>query len=435
MSQTVKHLCLVLVFLALPAVQGYAKSGSTLKKVEILEKIEEAKGLLKTQEVALVNEVVGTRRVKKAPRVYEEIPVTKVVGRQMALAILTEDGEIKIARGIKRDKGIDSLSAGFNLFVRRDNGINSDIAVIEPAGGKVIAVKYPVTNENNRFGSGEAIIQAVYTPFSNDLKSDALVEQGLRLEMALIERAYKYLESRAVMSQAFPGRRMAEVIPKDVVRNLLINEHIDPSFFSSQAQAKQLIEQVLVIIATNKEKAYAYSISSAGARGLVQMIPSTYALLVRKYPAAGLNYDFNFGMVDTLNAIVAQVLLCDADWQSINSSREVSKDQIGPYLAAAYNGGVGRVIDILRDNEVGWMENPEAGKKPTKVVVRSVPVSVPRTIYVKQKGKRVKKVVYRTVYVKRSFTLAIFRAETNKYILQYHWINSAFKDGLVGAGR
>jgi hypothetical protein len=411
---------------------GLEKAEEERGSFKLIAKIEEARLRLQAEKVELVNEVIGTRRIRISKGVYEEVEVTKLVGREMALAILTEDGAIRIARGIKRDKGLDVLTPGFNLFVRRDNGINSDIACIEPQGGKVLAVKYPVKNEKNRFGGGDEIIQAIYTPFSQEIKTSEVIHSGLKFSSTIIDRAYKQLEARRVMSQAFPGRKIDDVIPKDVVKVLLINEHIDPGTFTSQSLAKSLIEQVLVVTATNKEKAYAYSISPAGARGFVQMIPSTYTLLLRKYPTAGLNYDFNSGMVDLVNAIVAQVLLCDADWQAINSRREVSRDQIGPYLAAAYNGGVGRVLDILNDSEVGWMENPDSAKRPTKTVARSVPVSVPKTVFVKVKGKRIKKTVYRTVYVKKYFTYAIFRAETNKYIQQYHWINNALKDEKDG---
>jgi hypothetical protein len=398
-------------------------------KEDLIAKIEEARVRLGSEKVDLVHEVVGTRRIRISRREYREEPISKLVGREMAIAILTADGEIRIARGIKRDnKGLDEVTQGFKLFVRKDNGINSDIACIEPEGGKVIAVKYPVKNENNRFGGGDGVIQAIYTPFSQEIRTPEVIHTGLKFATSIIDRAYKQLESRSVMSQAFTGRKIVDVVPKEVVKILLINEHIDPSLFTAQAQAKPLIEQVLVVTGTNRERAYTYSISPAGARGFVQMIPSTYAILLRKYPTAGLNYDFNSGMVDLVNAIVAQVLLCDADWQTINSRKEVPRDQIGPFLAAAYNGGVGRVLNMLSDNEVEWMENPDSGNRPTKTVARSVPVSTSRTVYVKVRGKRVRKTVYRTVYVKKYFTYAIFRAETNKYIQQYHWIKNTLKD-------
>jgi hypothetical protein len=224
------------------------------------------------------------------------------------------------------------------------------------------------------------------------------------------------------MSTVFAPQKVSAVIPKNILKILLINEHIDPSFFKTSTMARSLSEQVLTIIATNRERAYAYSISSAGARGLVQMIPSTYRMLQIKYPLAGLNPDFSSGMVDPVNAIMAQILLCDADWQTISLRRTIAKENIGPYLAAAYNGGVGRVLSILSDDEVSWMEEPDAGKAPTKTVAYKVPVKV----RLKQKNSRRARV--KTIYVTKRFTQAIFRNETSNYIKQYHWIENALSD-------
>ena len=141
------------------------------------------------------------------------------------------------------------------------------------------------------------------------------------------------------------------------------------------------------------------------------MIPSTYRLLLSKYPAAGLNPIFGSGMTDAVNAVMAQVLLCDADWETILEVENVPKEKIGPYLAAAYNGGVGRVIDILRHDKTEWMDAPQSGTRPTIQVSVRVPVR-----------KKVRKGKYRTVYVVKTSTRALFKAETVKYVMQYHWI-------------
>src|SRR5206468_10222588 len=139
--------------------------------------------------------------------------------------------------------------------------------------------KYAVSNENNRFGPGPEVIQAVYTPYSAEIKTEEIVQAGLDVQRDLIDRAYARLRERAVFSNAFPSRTTVDTIPKDLLRVLLINEHIDPSEFKSAGLTKPLSERVLTVIGANREKAYAYSISPAGARGLVQMIPSTYMRL------------------------------------------------------------------------------------------------------------------------------------------------------------
>ncbi|PYT05388.1 MAG: hypothetical protein DMF60_12135 [Acidobacteria bacterium] len=380
--------------------------------IRLLSKIEEGRDRLKNESVQMIMGTVGTRRVRIGRRRFIDVPITGIVGREMALAILDAEGKIRIARAIKRDPGFEVLTPGFILSMRRENGINSDIACVDPSGGKVVAVKYPVSNENNRFGPGDAVIQAVYTPYSAEIKTEEVIKKGIDVQNGLIEKAYSRLKDRGVLSRAFPGRRVVDVIPKEVLRVLLLNEHIDPGEFKSAGVTRPLTERVLTVIGTNRDKAYAYSISSAGARGLVQMIPSTYSLLLNRYSAAALKADFHTGMGDQINAVMAQVLLCDSDWESIKARSDMPADRVGPYLAAAYNGGVGRVLSVLSHDQADWMENPEANSRPTMTVSRKVAVRVPS-----RRGR------IATRYVTKKYTQNIFKDETSKYVSQYHWIS------------
>jgi len=410
--------CLVLVLTTLAASAISADTRRT-SKTDLLDQIKDARKALSDEMVDVVRAQVGTRRVKVGRRKYTQVPVIGVVGREMAISVVDQAGKIHIVRVIKRDKGLDVLTPGYTLSVRRDNGFNSDIAVISPQGGRVLAVKYPVLNDRNRFGANEPVIQAVYTPYSAEIKTPEVIERGIKVQDEFIDKAYKRLKERDVYSFAFTGRKVTDVVPKDLLIVLLANEHIDPGEFKSEGHTRHLVEQVLTIIATNEEKAYAYSISPAGAFGLVQMIPSTYSLLLRKYPSARLNPSFALGMADPINSVMAQVLLCDSDWQAIRNVQEIDKDRIGPYLAAAYNGGVGRVLNILRHDETAWMDEPEADRRPTMTVTRKVPVKVRKKV-----GRRWRT---QTVYVTRSYSQPIFRSETSKYVRQYHWIEDFFQ--------
>jgi Transglycosylase SLT domain len=357
----------------------------------LLSKIEAARKLVKDERVQLLKGTVGTRRVR--------------VGRH----------KIKIARAIKRDEGFEVITPGFVVSVRRENGINTDFACIMPAGGKVLAVKYPVSNEGNRFGAGDSVIEAVYTPYSAEIKTEEVVKEGIEVQEHFVRKAYSRIKDKGVLSYAFPGRKVADVIPADVLQVLLMNEHIDPGEFKSSGLTRALVERVLTVIAANKESAYSYSVSSAGARGLVQMIPSTYSLIASKYPTAGLMKEFSRGMADPVNAVMAQILLCDSDWQAIRTRNDIPAERVGPYLAAAYNGGVGRVLSMLAYNKTEWMEEPDANRSPTKVVTEKVAVR-----------KRTGRGRMKTVYVSKSYSVPIFRNETSKYVSQYHWISDYF---------
>lgn len=382
----------------------------------LLDLIEDARKSLTNETVDVVRGQVGTRRVRVSRRKYRTEPIIGVVAREMAIAIVDSKEKVHLVRGIKRDKGLDVLTPGYQLAVRRDNGFNSDIDVVVPADGRVLAVKYPVMNDRNRFGAFVPVIQAIYTPYTDEIATPEIIKEGIEVQDDLIDKAYRKLKERQVYSMAFPGRKVTDMISKRMLTILLMNEHIDPGAFSSAAAAPYLVQKVLTTIGANREKAYAYTISPAGAFGLVQMIPSTYRVLTNKYPSAGLNPSFASGMTDAVNAIMAQVLLCDADWQTIREVQEVSQDRIGPYLAAAYNGGVGRVLSILRHDKNDWMDAPVAGVRPTITVTQRVPV---RT--------RVKRGRYRTVYVAKTYTRTLFKAETSKYVMQYHWIEDYFE--------
>ena len=403
----------VVLLLVIPFGNSFGFAGrENNPRFDLLKKIHEGRELLKNESVQLQMGIVGKRRVRVGRRRYKDVPITGIVGREMALAILDAEGNIRVARAIKRNPGFEVLSPDFILSMRRENGINSDIACLSPAGGRVVAVKYPITNDRNRFGPGESVIEAVYTPYSAEIKTEDVIKRGIDVKNNFIEKAFARLRDRGVLSRAYSGKRVVDVIPKDVLRVLLINEHIDPGEFKSPEMAKPLAEQVLTVIGTNHEKAYAYSISPAGAHGLVQMIPSTYSLLLNKYTSAGLRSNFAEAMGDPTNAVMAQILLCDSDWEAIRARANVAPDKIGPYLAAAYNGGVGRVLTLLSHSDTDWMENPDQNSKPTRTVTRKVPVRV---------RSRSGKVTRR--YVVKRYVQPIFRNETSKYVSQYHWIN------------
>ena len=404
----IKVVCLLILLSSSLAVDA----GNDEHADHLLKKIEEGREHLKKESVQMIMGTVGTRRARISRRKFMDVPVTGIVGREMALAILDIDGSIKIARAIKRDPGFEVLTPGFILSMRRENGINSDIACVDPAGGKIVAVKYPVSNEGNRFGPGELVIEAIYTPYSGEIKTEAVIKRGIDVQNGFIERAYKHLRDRGVLSRAFPGRRVVDVIPQDILRILLLNEHIDPGEFKGAAVTKPLVDRVLTVIGTNRDKAYAYSISPAGARGLVQMIPSTYSLLLNRYSSAGLKSNFASAVSDPINAVMAQVLLCDSDWESIRARTDLPAERVGPYLAAAYNGGVGRVLTALSNDEMEWMEEPDPNRRPTMTITKRVPVRVRS-----RNGKMTKR------YVVKRYTQAIFRNETSKYVSQYHWIS------------
>jgi hypothetical protein len=143
---------------------------------------------------------------------------------------------------------------------------------------------------------------------------------------------------------------------------LAIIEHIDPlKFESGKYTSEKLIHETLVILGTNRQDAYRYSASKAGARGLFQFIPKTYKRMVQLYPQAGLNSDFVRGMEDHLNAAKASLLLFDADLRVMNNGKKEQlmddPQALGRFLASSYNCGSGKTSRAMIRYGENWQAN------------------------------------------------------------------------------
>jgi hypothetical protein len=151
---------------------------------------------------------------------------------------------------------------------------------------------------------------------------------------------------------------VADALPGNVALTLSLIEHIDPTRFQSGESIEKLMNEVLVVVAANERRAYAYSVSKAGARGLFQFIPRTYNNISRQYPNAGLDVNFVRGMENHHNAAKASLLLFDSDLSYLkNSHRQFLKKNpqaMGKYLAAAYNGGSPRASNRIQVYKGSW---------------------------------------------------------------------------------
>ncbi len=85
----------------------------------------------------------------------------------------------------------------------------------------------------------------------------------------------------------------------------------------------RLYEEVYALYALNELNTYRYSVSFAGAGGMVQMIPSTYQMIRRMHPGVGLNPDFVAGMRNHGNALEAMLLYMQDTWNGLAASPDV----------------------------------------------------------------------------------------------------------------
>ena len=246
------------------------------------------------------------------------------------------------------------------IAVIRSNGVNSEFSVA--TGENVVAIRYPIYADRkiSKTKTVYDVTDAIYTPYSRAIHTPEMVEAGKRWFEKTVSGLFDDLRAKGVPSRAFPDKLLADVIDENFVKSIAIIEHLDNSAFLKDPRRQ--IESFYVTLAANEDDAYDFSKSSAGALGLVQFIPSTYAALV-KWPHLHLNPNFESGMRDPVNAIRAQTAyldyllsrLPDEATTSYASNRDLSHE----FVAAAYNGGATRVAKAM----VVWEENLDPNER------------------------------------------------------------------------
>jgi hypothetical protein len=229
----------------------------------------------------------------------------------------------------------------------KSNGVNTKFTIVYPEHHIVLAIKRPVRH-------GTTFNEVVYTPYSENLDIPDVRRAGLEYLKNVLSKAKNDLIEREVRPLSCD-----KFIDDDVSLTLAIIEHIDPQKFESGRYTNErLIHETLVIMGTNKQSAYRYSASKAGARGLFQFIPDTYKRIARLYPRARLENDFIHGMEDHENAAKASFLLFDADMRALNNGRKdyLMNDPhaLGKFLASAYNCGAGRTKGAMDRHSGNW---------------------------------------------------------------------------------
>jgi len=110
----------------------------------------------------------------------------------------------------------------------------------------------------------------------------------------------------------------------------------------------------------NELDTYRYSVSSAGAGGMVQMIPATYSVMRQRHPGVGLNPDFVAGMRNHGNALEAMLLYMQDTWNDLSANQDVQsalsarQATVTELLAAGYNSNAAKLPGYIRRAGAGW---------------------------------------------------------------------------------
>lgn len=237
--------------------------------------------------------------------------------------------------------------AGLAVTWKVDNFLNTKFSL--PDGYIVFAQRRPVRVPKN--GSGNGWAPAVYTAYSPELDTARMRAHGMEYLRLQERRSYNQLQSHDVRSRATPRETVAALIPRSMVLRLMITEHIDPLHMRNVG-IEQCVHEVLITVAANREKAYAYARSSAGALGIVQFIESSYQMVRQNYPAAPLEPHFDTGMRDWRNAVMASVLHFDLQLAHLPAEYlkrfTDSSYHLTAYLAAGYNRNAVKVVKTYR---------------------------------------------------------------------------------------
>ncbi len=292
-------------------------------------------------------------RIAEARRLLAgaRIGTSRIGGDNAVLAVWQPSDPSRGTRLVNVLNGV-SRTRGFTVTVLVRNGVNSRYRV--DGGWSVLAIR------TNVRGTGRSrSMPVVAVPYDPALHTPEMERDGRAYLESVIASARRRLEEAHAASRSTDGRLVPDVIPDRVLLSLLIIEHVDPADFAAQG-VERSAGQVFVIAALNRADAFRYAGSYAGALGLAQFIRGTYALTRTRYPEARLPADFRTGMGDHVAAVAAQY--CLADW-SLSRLPEAERERLllpanaedlGAFLAAAYNGGEDRAATAYRADRARW---------------------------------------------------------------------------------
>ena len=298
-------------------------------------------------------------RIEEAERVMKIRPVpTAMMAPSLeyvtVAALLPETSQIHLIRigkptFLKRGSELSATtSLGLPVSVRivRANGVNTAVTVFDDKSRTLLplAVEFPI-ERNGVFRE-----MAYYTSAHPALLSPELMKSGQVYVNSMVDLAAKRLRDRGV-----------NVAPNiiDVAKRLCIVEHTDHERFRNENRIA-LFEEIYTLYSLNELDTYRYSVSSAGAGGMVQMIPWTYALMRTRHPGVGLNPDFVAGMRNHGNALEAMLLYMQDTWNDLSANEDVQAALSArlatqtELLAAGYNSNAAKLPGYIRRAGGGW---------------------------------------------------------------------------------
>jgi hypothetical protein len=241
-----------------------------------------------------------------------------------------------------------TTSEGTNVTVRiiRANGVNTALTIFTQDGRSLapLTVEYPIER------GGKFLETAYYTSAHPALLSPDLARAGQSYVRNMLDLAAKRLRDKGVAISP-------EIV--DVAERLCVVEHVDHDRFRAENRLA-LYDEIYSLFALNELDTYRFSVSSAGAGGMVQMIPWAYNLLRTRHPGVGLVPDFVTGMRNHANALQAMLLYMNDTWADLSANDEVKYAlnaklaTTSELLAAGYNSNAAKLPLYLKRGGDEW---------------------------------------------------------------------------------
>jgi hypothetical protein len=264
-----------------------------------------------------------------------------------------------------------SLGLPLTIRVLRANGVNTAVAVFDNEGRSLVplVVEFPIEKR------GMFREMAYYTSAHPALLSPDLTRSGRAYVRSMLDLAVKRLHERGTVISP-------EII--DVAERLCLVEHVDHTRFR-QENRLALFDEIYSLFALNEPDTYRYSVSSAGAGGMVQMIPWAYNLVRQRHPGVGLTPDFVVGMRNHANALQAMLLYMQDTWNDLAANEDVQYALSAKLatqtelLAAGYNSNAARLPLYLRRGGSSWRTLIPRETQMYLQIYKTVEALVPQT--------------------------------------------------------
>ena len=298
-------------------------------------------------------------RISEARRMLKTRPVTTAMSVPsidfVTIAALDRENSkthlITISKQSFLTKGtqvnaISSLGTNVVVNVLRANGVNTALTIFTQNGQSLVplTIEYPIEHK------GLFTEMAYYTSAHPALLSNDLVRSGQSYVRNMLDLAASRLRDRGVAISP-------QIV--DVAERLCVVEHVDHDRFRAEDRLA-LYQEIYSLFALNEIDTYRFSVSSAGAGGMVQMIPWAYNLERTRHPGVGLIPDFVTGMRNHANALQAMLLYMNDTWGELAANDDV-KNALATniatpteLLAAGYNSNAAKLPLYLKRGGDAW---------------------------------------------------------------------------------